>query len=223
MVMAFLGQLEESNRTAESSSEFMIIMIQDFLDYAQLKQNKFRVNITRFNIREVVQRVLRIQMATAQAKKIRLHAEFTNISEEDRNHEENEELFSPMVTSDAGRIMQVMLGLQSNALKFTKRGEVRIKVGIEKMGDDKIIKVAVQDTGVGIPASDLKKLFRLFGFIDNKNSAMNTKGIGLGLVIAKGICRKFGGTIRVRSVAEPEEGHGSTFEFFFKFSDQSRV
>jgi hypothetical protein len=85
---------------------------------------------------------------------------------------------------------------------------------------DKILRVAVHDTGVGIPKSDQSKLFKLFGFIDNKNSAMNSKGIGLGLVIARGICQQFGGTIRVTSIPEPEEDHGSTFEFSFKLQDQ---
>jgi signal transduction histidine kinase len=125
---------------------------------------------------------------------------------------------SPMVCTDAGRIMQVMLSLQSNALKFTKKGEVKIRVGIEMMGRDKILKIGVSDTGVGIPEGDLNKLFKLFGFLDNKNSAMNSKGIGLGLMIAKSICRKFGGTIKVQSIPEPQENHGSTFEFFFKLS-----
>jgi signal transduction histidine kinase len=65
MIMSLFSQLEESNQIAESSAEFMVCMVQDFLDYAQLKQNKFRRNITRFNIRDLVHRVLKIQMAAA--------------------------------------------------------------------------------------------------------------------------------------------------------------
>lgn len=74
------------------------------------------------------------------------------------------------------------------------------------------------DTGVGIPSCDHSKLFKLFGFIQNKNSVMNTNGIGLGLVIAKKIVEKYSGTIRFSSVPEPEIGHGSVFTFTFILS-----
>jgi signal transduction histidine kinase len=81
MIMALMGQLEESTNIADCSSDFMCFMIQDFLDYAQLKNNKFRRNISRFNIRDIVARVINIQRATAKEKKVALLAEFSNIAE----------------------------------------------------------------------------------------------------------------------------------------------
>ena len=79
--------------------------------------------------------------------------------------------------------MQVLLGLQSNALKFTKKGSVSIKVRILVEEGQKHLEIAVVDTGVGIKHQDRNKLFKLFGFLTSEKQ-LNTKGIGLGLVIA---------------------------------------
>jgi signal transduction histidine kinase len=76
--------------------------------------------------------------------------------------------------------MQVLLCLQSNALKFTNDGKVEIKVTV----DDEWLRVAVRDTGIGISKENQKKLFKLFGFVEDSEH-MNRNGVGLGLVIAK--------------------------------------
>lgn len=79
--------------------------------------------------------------------------------------------------------MQVLLNLQSNALKFTRQGHVEIESSIiESPERDIFLHISVNDTGVGISENDKSKLFKLFGFIDKEN--MNTSGIGLGLVIS---------------------------------------
>ena len=63
--------------------------------------------------------------------------------------------------------MQVLLILQSNALKFTERGYVKIEVSIEKKNDDKYLRLAVHDTGIGIKHEDQDKIFKLFGFVQD--------------------------------------------------------
>jgi signal transduction histidine kinase len=97
-----------------------------------------------------------------------------------------------MINSDRQRIMQVLLGLQSNAIKFTESGKVEINVKINVVGDDKLIEIAVLDTGIGIPYNEQDKLFKLFGFV-NGTAAKNTKGVGLGLVISEQIVSQFDG------------------------------
>jgi two-component system aerobic respiration control sensor histidine kinase ArcB len=72
-------------------------------------------------------------------------------------------LESPMISSDENRIMQVLLGLQSNALKFTEKGKVQIDVQI----DGNFLQISVIDTGIGIPLEDQDKLFKLFGFVQD--------------------------------------------------------
>ena len=111
--------------------------------------------------------------------------------------------------------MQVLLVLQSNALKFTQEGEVYTEVEIiTNVHDDKYLRIKVTDTGIGILEEDQGKLFKLFGFV-NDNQQMNINGIGLGLMIAQQIVEKFDGTISVDS----EHGKGSCFQFTFKLED----
>jgi signal transduction histidine kinase len=80
--------------------------------------------------------------------------------------------------------MQVLLCLQSNALKFTKDGEVEIIVEVE----DEYLNVSVRDSGIGISEENQSKLFKLFGFLKDSQQ-MNKNGVGLGLVISKQICQ----------------------------------
>ena len=90
--------------------------------------------------------------------------------------------------TDAQRVMQVLLCLQSNALKFTKDGEVEIIVNIEKNKEEEnFLSISVRDTGIGISKENQSKLFQLFGFLSD-SVQMNKQGVGLGLVIAKQIC-----------------------------------
>lgn len=147
---------------------------------------------------------------------------FENIAESVESHQRNfmiDGKFSPMIRTDESRIMQVLLGLQSNALKFTSNGHVKIIVSIvededgasNRVGDNKQVKISVEDTGIGISKKNQKKLFKLFGFIQD-TSQMNTQGIGLGLAIAEQIVSQFKGQIKVSS----ELGEGSVFSFTFK-------
>ena len=79
--------------------------------------------------------------------------------------------------------MQVILGLQSNALKFTQKGKIEIVVSIKIIEKEKYLQIEVKDTGIGIDDKDKSKLFKLFGFLEDKQ-LVNTNGVGLGLVIA---------------------------------------
>ena len=111
--------------------------------------------------------------------------------------------------------MQVLLGLQSNALKFTQKGKVETFIEIiSNKEDERFLKICVADTGIGIPAENQDKLFKLFGFIQDHRD-MNVNGIGLGLMISKLIVEKFKGSISFTS----REGIGSCFTFTFKLQD----
>ena len=113
-----------------------------------------------------------------------------------------------MVLHDEKRIQQVLLNLQSNALKFTETGSVVIKADIKKQDEDEYLKLSVEDTGYGIKPEEKDKLFKMFGYLEDKNK-VNIHGIGLGLNLSKRIVEQFGGKISVHS----ELGVGSTFEF----------
>ena len=127
----------------------MSFLIQDLLDFAQIKAGKFRKNIKQFDIRKIVEEVMCIQRNEANQKQINFEAKFENIPHN-------------LIISDQQRIMQVLLGLQSNAMKFTKQGHILIKVSME---GTEYLKILVEDTGIGIHKKDQDKLFKLFGFI----------------------------------------------------------
>ena len=119
-------------------------------------------------------------------------------------------MFSPIIKSDGSRIQQVLLNLQSNAIKFTSKGSIKIIVEITRRifdpneiemenQDGLFLQVTVIDTGAGIKENQIGKLFGAFGYIDD-GKELNTKGIGLGLNISKQITTILGGKIAVESV-----------------------
>jgi signal transduction histidine kinase len=130
-----------------------------------------------------------------------------------------------LIITDKQRLMQVLLGLYSNALKFTENGKVEIFVrfssGLDESASEissvqkNFIEISVIDTGVGIEQKDQDKLFKLFGFIQGTQQ-MNTKGIGLGLVISDQIVSQFNGDITFQS----KVGEGSNFTFKFQLCNE---
>jgi signal transduction histidine kinase len=104
--------------------------------------------------------------------------------------------------SDRVRVRQVLLNLLSNAAKFTEGGSIRIEVVRET---DTIV-FRVEDTGVGMKAADVRRLFQPFVQVDSSNTRKH-EGTGLGLAICRKLCELMGGTIDVQSA----EGVGTTF------------
>jgi signal transduction histidine kinase len=106
--------------------------------------------------------------------------------------------------TDQGRLRQIIINLLSNALKYTEKGEVAVRVA--KEGEEEAsLKIAVADTGAGIPATALDTIFEEFQQV--KGSDPQRRGTGLGLPIAKGFAELLGGSVSVAS----EEGRGTTF------------
>ncbi len=110
---------------------------------------------------------------------------------------------------DSMRIRQILINLANNAIKFTEKGYVMIKLVVEPAGEDEVIlDFHVMDTGRGIKKEDLDKLFVSFQQLDSKRNR-NIEGTGLGLTISKKLCEAMNGTIGVSS----EYGKGSEFWF----------
>ena len=116
-----------------------------------------------------------------------------------------------LISCDQERIQQVCLNLLSNAFKFTEKGFIKIQV--KKKNDNQLIEISVHDTGVGISKENQQQLFKVFGFITDSQH-MNTKGIGLGLVISERIVTMFNGTITLES----ELGVGTKFIATFEIT-----
>ena len=133
-------------------------------------------------------------MEQAKANGVELSVYYENISTTENviySQDRDIEIYSPVIKSDANRIQQVLLNLQSNALKFTQKGSVKIYAKItpllfdsEETTDNNLyLEIKVVDTGVGIPEEKMGKLFKSFGYIDDGKN-LNEKGIGLGLNIS---------------------------------------
>lgn len=110
---------------------------------------------------------------------------------------------------DNVRIQQVLINLLNNAVKFTKSGNVSLKISTRPISDKNVMLIAsVSDTGCGISQENIGRLFKMFRQIDSKRNR-NVEGTGLGLAISKKLLGLMGGTISVES----EPGKGSTFTF----------
>ena len=113
----------------------MTFIVQDLLDYAQIKAGKFRKNISTFDIRESIEKVMCIQREKAHEKGIEFSTQFINFPSD------LDEAFT--LKTDEHRVMQVLLGLQSNALKFTNSGSVTIIVEIVRKEEKIFLKISV--------------------------------------------------------------------------------
>lgn len=176
--------------TIEKSARSQAKLIEDLLDSARVASGKLRLEFRSINLYEIIETVCNLQKSIADSKKVNL--EFTS----DANN--------ILVFGDATRLQQVFNNLLSNALKFTHEGDA-IKVYARK--DDESVEIFVSDSGQGISAEMLPKIFNQFRQADEATTR-DSSGLGLGLSIVKILVEKHQGKVRVES-----EGvnRGSTF------------
>jgi signal transduction histidine kinase len=177
-----------------ASAVRLIEIVNDFLDVSSLEQGRILMNPEIIKPAEVVQEVIHEMQSLAQAKNIALVVD-QSVNE------------LPTVKVDRRRLKQVIYNLVGNALKFTDEGSVILQGG----ADDKIVEIAVTDTGPGMSAEDQRMLFKKF---QQANTSLLTRdatqGTGLGLYISKLIVQLSGGKIWL---ARTEVGKGTTFIF----------
>jgi signal transduction histidine kinase len=172
----------------QSNGTHLLGLINTVLDLSKIEAGQFSLNLSEYGLDSMVENVRVATESLAQGKQLTLK---TDVARE-----------LPHGVGDEQRLTQVLLNLVGNAIKFTDVGEVRIAAGVN--GDR--FTVAVTDTGPGIPANELHKIFEEFHQVDNSNTKRKG-GTGLGLAIAKQIVEMHGGRIWVESSL----GKGSTF------------
>jgi PAS domain S-box-containing protein len=186
---AFVGEIR-------ASAERLDHLVNDLLDYARIEAGTFRLRLAPGDLRAAVEAVVSSLEPQAKRAKLFVTAELPA---------------DPVVVRmDTQRIEQVLANLVGNALKFTERGGITVKV--ERR--DAQAYCAVSDTGEGIAASDLPRLFNRFSQLE---AGTRKGGTGLGLSIAKSIVEAHGGEIGVQS----EQGAGTTFWFTIPWSEAS--
>ncbi len=183
-------------QTIRSSAETLLAIINDILDFSKIEAGKMELNTGSFNLRDLVEDVGEFCAESAHRKGL----ELTCWLPPD---------LPPAFEGDAVRLRQVLVNLIGNAIKFTAAGEVSLRVQIvEAVGETAVVAFAIKDTGIGVAAKHLPRIFESFRQADG-STTRKFGGTGLGLAIARQLVDLMGGTIEVASTM----GRGSTFRF----------
>jgi PAS domain S-box-containing protein len=189
---------------ARSSTDVLLGLVNDILDFTKIEARKLDFEVMDFDLRATVEDVLEMFAYRAVEKGLELIC-----------------VMGPEVPTglrgDPGRLRQILINLMENAIKFTDRGEVLVRVGLLSESEAKAtVHFAVKDTGIGIPRDRLAILFDPFTQVDGSTTRRHG-GTGLGLAISKRLAELMGGSIGVES----SEGAGSTFWFTAVFEEQA--
>ena len=106
--------------------------------------------------------------------------------------------YFPSLMGDQVRLQQILINLVKNAMKFTERGYIKVSMDYDQASKSLILHI--RDTGRGIERSNLGKLFKRFGKLEQEDKSVNKEGIGLGLTICEAIVVQYGGLIEVQSL-----------------------
>ena len=187
-------------QTIKNASENLLIIVNDVLDFSKIEAGMMKLEPHEFSIDDVLENLRKLFEHTAKENNLRLEFKC-------------DETVPLKFVGDANRLNQILVNLAGNAIKFTERGAVMVRIkAIETLDDTAILEFKVKDTGLGIPRDKLSKIFDRFEQVDNNAGRKNT-GTGLGLSIVKSLVELEGGSIRVSSI----EGEGTEFAFTVKY------
>ena len=177
-------------RSVHNSGTHLLQLINGILDFSRIEAGKVEMVSEEVDLHELIDECIESSMPLARGKQLKL--------------EKNVPLELPRLVADRTKVKQILLNLLSNAIKFTAQGRVAVSVQAEPGA----VRVKVSDTGIGIRAEDLARLFEPFQQLDNPVTR-GAGGTGLGLAISKKFVELHGGRIW----AESRESQGSTFHF----------
>ncbi|MCK6486834.1 MAG: response regulator [Planctomycetes bacterium] len=180
---------EDFARTAYQSAEALLVLLNDLLDFAKIEAGQMACERIPFDPGRLAYDLAGLFRPRLEAAGVELLVRV-------------DPRLPRRVLGDPGRFRQILVNLVGNALKFTRQGHVLVELAWQ----DGAVRLAVVDTGIGIPAERLARLFQPFVQADAA-TARHFGGTGLGLAISRRIAELMGGTLTATSV----EGHGSTF------------
>lgn len=183
------------------SSEHLMQIVNEILDYNRIISGKLTFSSEVFNMQNLLDEVISVMKLQAIKKNIKLYTDF-----------DMEEIV--YVEGDTFRLKQILYNLLGNAVKFTKQGHVALAVSGKKQMDYWHFIFTIEDTGIGMSADEIKYIFNEFEQVeDERKSAINQQGAGLGLSITKTLIESQGGRINVKS----KIGEGSSFTVYMRF------
>lgn len=195
-------------KPAENSATFLLNLVNDLLDMAQIEAGKFKVNNIEFDLKVLLSDVLTLIKLQAESRKIELQLSYDSKLPE-------------TIKSDPNRIKQIIINLLGNALKFTTKGTIKIRAKLLK--NQRFIKISVQDTGIGIKEEDKKRLFQAFGRLDlGENEKLNIQGVGLGLLISNSLSKNLGPQENPEYQGlQVKSNYGEGTKFYFVIDDKN--
>jgi signal transduction histidine kinase/CheY-like chemotaxis protein/HPt (histidine-containing phosphotransfer) domain-containing protein len=183
-------------KTVLRSGESLLGVLNDILDYSKIEAGKLELEIIDFDLRESVEEVMQLFAENAHQKGLELACQL-------------DDDVPVALQGDPGRLRQILTNLVGNAVKFTERGEIFVRVSaLEREKDYRRLCFEVHDTGIGIAPEIREHIFEAFSQADG-TTTRRYGGTGLGLAITKQLCEIQGGEITVESTP----GKGSTFRF----------
>jgi signal transduction histidine kinase/NO-binding membrane sensor protein with MHYT domain/DNA-binding response OmpR family regulator len=188
-------------KTIEQCSQSLLRVIDDVLDFSKIEARKIDFDHIEFNPREAVEDALKAVAISAHSKGLEVTCDIGN----------NVPL---RLIGDPSRLRQVLINLLGNAIKFTERGEVVVRVRRENAEQSTVLSFAVSDTGIGIPPEKQVMIFEAFAQADG-STRRRYGGTGLGLAISSRLVELMSGELAVES----EVGKGSTFRFTATFAE----
>jgi PAS domain S-box-containing protein len=197
---------QEYLSTVKQSAGALLTLLNDILDFSKIEAGRMELESIRFNLRDSLGSTLNTLALRAEQKGLELAGDIVPDVPES-------------LIGDPGRLRQVIVNLVGNAIKFTERGEVVVRVEAEQTeGNDVRLRFTVRDTGIGIPPDKRLVIFEAFAQADS-STTRHYGGTGLGLAIAAQIVELMGGRIWVES----EMGKGSTFHFTAAFQQATEA
>ncbi len=196
------GRLHRFAENIMSSGRMLLGLINDLLDLAKIEAGKLKLHPTSIDLKELAQNLVDFIRPLADKKSLQLVADLPD------------EI--PLISSDPGRIQQILYNLLSNAVKFTPEGGL-VELRLGRHGDEHVF-VRVRDTGIGIPEADLPRVFEKFRQLDGSMTREHS-GTGLGLAISKELVTLLAGRIEVTS----EVDKGSAFTVILPIAAPEKV
>jgi len=188
------------------SSNNLLEIINDIMDFSKIEAKKLKLEKKIFDVNDIAEKTVKMMSILAEKKKIALGCEI-------------DPAINYKLYGDPFRIKQVIVNLIANAIKFTARGEVKVKIyESEKKENIANISFEVSDTGIGISSDDVNEIFERFYQADD-SSTRRYGGTGLGLSIVKGIVEMLDGKIHVES----QLGSGSRFVVTIPFDTKEQA
>jgi two-component system sensor histidine kinase/response regulator len=191
---ALTPEQREYAETVHRSGEALLGIINDILDFSKIEAGRLELEPAPFALREMLAETLKTVAPLAHGKGLELTYEVASDVPDD-------------VVADSGRLGQIVLNLVGNAIKFTERGEVAVRIDADTVTPEAVgLRLAVQDTGIGIPLDKRELIFEAFAQAD-ASTTRRFGGTGLGLAICRRLVEQMEGRLWLMS----EVGQGSTF------------